>query len=543
MAEALRDQNFVPSQLFESSTTPGLTLPGKIDEITGRILVDNSGAAGGTVTSVSVVTANGVSGSVATATTTPAITLTLGAITPTSVNGLTITATTGTFTLTDAKTFAVTNTITLSGTDGTVMTFPTTSATLARTDAGNTFTGVSTASAWVLTSPTITTKISPTNDDGAPLGDTTHNFSDLFLASGAVINFANSNLTLTHSSGIITCSGFGQFNGGIGVGSNGVLINGGGAGNGTIIYPNSGSSATLTLQATTGTIYSTGGTDVALADGGTAASLTASNGGIVYSTAGALAILAGTATANQILLSGASTTPSWSTATYPATAGTSGNVLTSDGTNWTSAAPAGGSSGIRMVVSMNFETTGRYTTVTAAGTFDSEGYSASSTTVQGKYLKTVGVANRISLYDSNPDFVWIGRFQNLTTTGNGNTLICAGSNGVGGDPDVYTNNQFGFKVVRVTASSTISATNGSGTTETATSFSGADTANTEFTFAARKTSTTNIKFYLDKTLKATHTTNLPTGNDIGLGYFAVKGDSTNASVVNVACAMTTYDAS
>jgi hypothetical protein len=40
---------------------------------------------GGSVTSVSVATANGVSGSVATATTTPAITLTLGAITPSSV--------------------------------------------------------------------------------------------------------------------------------------------------------------------------------------------------------------------------------------------------------------------------------------------------------------------------------------------------------------------------------------------------------------------------------------------------------------------------
>jgi hypothetical protein len=39
----------------------------------------------GSVTTVSVVTANGVSGSVATATTTPAITITLGAITPTSV--------------------------------------------------------------------------------------------------------------------------------------------------------------------------------------------------------------------------------------------------------------------------------------------------------------------------------------------------------------------------------------------------------------------------------------------------------------------------
>lgn len=43
-------------------------------------------ASGGTVTDVSVVTANGISGSVATSTTTPAITLTLGAITPSSAN-------------------------------------------------------------------------------------------------------------------------------------------------------------------------------------------------------------------------------------------------------------------------------------------------------------------------------------------------------------------------------------------------------------------------------------------------------------------------
>jgi len=43
------------------------------------------GGGSGTVTSVSVVTANGVSGSVATSTTTPAITLALGAITPSSV--------------------------------------------------------------------------------------------------------------------------------------------------------------------------------------------------------------------------------------------------------------------------------------------------------------------------------------------------------------------------------------------------------------------------------------------------------------------------
>lgn len=52
-----------------------------------------SAGGGGTVTSVSVVTSNGVSGSVATATTTPAITLTLGAIVPTSVNNVVISGT------------------------------------------------------------------------------------------------------------------------------------------------------------------------------------------------------------------------------------------------------------------------------------------------------------------------------------------------------------------------------------------------------------------------------------------------------------------
>jgi hypothetical protein len=56
-----------------------------------------------------------------------------------------------------------------------------------------------------------------------------------------------------------------------------------------------------------------------MANGGFNANLTASNGGILYSGASAIAVLAGTSTANQALLSGSSTTPAWSTATYPAT--------------------------------------------------------------------------------------------------------------------------------------------------------------------------------------------------------------------------------
>ncbi len=81
MAEAARDQNHVTSALGVSSANAALTLPFVIDPLTGRLLTDTA-AGSGTVSSVSVVTANGFAGSVATPTTTPAITL------ETTVSGL-----------------------------------------------------------------------------------------------------------------------------------------------------------------------------------------------------------------------------------------------------------------------------------------------------------------------------------------------------------------------------------------------------------------------------------------------------------------------
>lgn len=87
--------------------------------------------------------------------------------------------------------------------------------------------------------------------------------------------------------------------------------------------------STFTMTGITSVTFPTSGTlattsqlpanPLPLSQGGTNANNTASNGGIVYSSASALNILAGTATANQIILSGSNTTPSWSTATYPAT--------------------------------------------------------------------------------------------------------------------------------------------------------------------------------------------------------------------------------
>ena len=44
----------------------------------------------------------------------------------------------------------------------------------------------------------------PNVNDGYALGTSSYSFSDLFLASGAVINFDNSDVTLTHSSGRLT---------------------------------------------------------------------------------------------------------------------------------------------------------------------------------------------------------------------------------------------------------------------------------------------------------------------------------------------------
>lgn len=102
----------------------------------------SSGGGSGTVTSVSVVTANGISGSVANPTTTPAITLTLGAITPSTVNGLTLTAQATGFTIaggTTSKTLTVPLDASVSGTNTGDNAYWTIAATvMSPTTAGNT---------------------------------------------------------------------------------------------------------------------------------------------------------------------------------------------------------------------------------------------------------------------------------------------------------------------------------------------------------------------------------------------------------------------
>lgn len=74
------------SSLRLPSGTNGQILSVDTSTTSGLKWIDNTGGGGsGTVTNVSIVSANGITGSVANATTTPAITLSLGAITPTTI--------------------------------------------------------------------------------------------------------------------------------------------------------------------------------------------------------------------------------------------------------------------------------------------------------------------------------------------------------------------------------------------------------------------------------------------------------------------------
>ncbi len=110
-----------------------------------------------------------------------------------TLNGLTITTTTGTLTLTNAKTLTISNSLTLAGTDATTMTFPTTSASIARTDAGQTFTGVQ-----VMTSPSITTSLV-----------TGSSSFDLLNTTATTINFGGAATTMAvgASTALITVNG------------------------------------------------------------------------------------------------------------------------------------------------------------------------------------------------------------------------------------------------------------------------------------------------------------------------------------------------
>jgi hypothetical protein len=150
------------SQLPEATTTSGTDVyPLVQSSITKKITFTNlfANATGipiiaGTTGTLSVarggtgVTTSTGAGNVVLSTSPTLVAPVLGAATATTINRVTFTApaTAATLTIADTKTFTVNHSLTLAGTDSTTMTFPSTSASIARTDAAQTFTGTQTFS-------------------------------------------------------------------------------------------------------------------------------------------------------------------------------------------------------------------------------------------------------------------------------------------------------------------------------------------------------------------------------------------------------------
>ena len=188
-----------------------------------------------TVASVSpsgVITGSTFSGSGASLTSIPAGELTgtvadariASALTGKTYNGLTVTTTTGTLTVASGKTLTASNSLTLAGTDGRTMTFPSTNATIARTDAAQTFTGVQT-----MTSPAITTSITtPSSTFDFVTGATTVNIGS--TTPGSIVDVGY-NLQVSNNLEVLGSSTFtsATFGGGFTLG---------GATSGTVIGTN-----------------------------------------------------------------------------------------------------------------------------------------------------------------------------------------------------------------------------------------------------------------------------------------------------------------
>jgi hypothetical protein len=173
----------------------------------------------------------------------------LGAATATTINKVTITqpASGSTLTIADGKTLTLSNTLTFTGTDsssvafgagGTVVYTTTTQTLSAKTLTSPTITtsptaagatwadlgtvttadinggtidgvtiGGASAGAGTFTTLTVNTNLNPDANDGAGLGTTALGWSDLFFASGAVINWNNGDVTITHSANALAFAG------------------------------------------------------------------------------------------------------------------------------------------------------------------------------------------------------------------------------------------------------------------------------------------------------------------------------------------------
>jgi hypothetical protein len=282
---------------------------------------------------------------------------TTGDITAGAYNKVTITApaSSATLTIADGKTLTASNSLTLAGTDSTTMTFPATSATIARTDAAQTFTGIQTfSSAPILSSATaskavftdgskaLTSTGTLTTDQGGT-GQSSYTAGDLvYYATGT----AFTKLAIGSSTTILTSSGSApQWTAASGV-TIGTATNLAGGAAGSVPYQTgSGATSFLSIGTANFVLTSTGSAPTWTANTGTgsvvratsptlttpvlgAATATSINGLTVSTTTGTLTLANG----STLATSGANSITLTSTGATNVTLPTSGTLATTAGT-------------------------------------------------------------------------------------------------------------------------------------------------------------------------------------------------------------------
>ncbi len=395
------------------------------------------------------------------------------------------------------------------------------------------------------------TAIAPTASDGTALGTTSLMWSDLFLASGGVINFNAGNLTLTHSAGAMTATGAWTFSGSALTtnGGNGIdyapgsdvdvdIVTIGVTGTPLLKWDETADAFSLNKSLNITTALTTGSTTIALLN----ATATTIN------FAGAATTLNIGASATCILNFGGSTTasefrflePSGSgtnytafkaqaqaasiTYTLPAAAGASSTFLTDAAGNGTlSWATVASGTATAITLSTDFTAVARFTaSVTGGGTnnFNGPGFyqSTSATGTSGAMLKWLIVPGTTgSVYLGSPMFSALVSPQGLGT--DLDWFVGLGSDFTGtGSAITYTVNHAGFKMQGASSVYTTKATQANGTTETASANLATFAAQGDLDLILKINSTTSIDYYTrlnsGSLSSATNlSTNMPSANN------------------------------